>query len=294
MSRFFETLKEASRSQLVSGAAPPPDKRASEPTKGFPIPDIGEASAILSMPEVSPADFMKGVPQPPLAFSGKTISISLGRTVPLIPHAVDKGVVEQYGRLRTKIQQQHATSPIRSLLIASPGPSEGKTITTINLGLSFAMLPDTRVLVIDGDLRRGTIGNWLGVSDLPGFSEVIEGSTRLEDAIFKAEDLPLHFMFGGNSKMSPAELLNSHALPEIIRRLTGQFELVLVDSPPVNLIADAQMLASSCDGVLLVARAFKTTGKAFQKMLRDLLPFRIVGTVLNGGMRTQRYSYYGY
>ena len=76
--------------------------------------------------------------------------------------------------------------------------------------------------------------------------------------------------------------------------MTRHFDLVLVDSPPVNLIADAQMLANSCDGVLLVARAFSTSTKAFQKTLNDLESFRLVGTVLNGGMRTERYKYHNY
>ena len=77
--------------------------------------------------------------------------------------------------------------------------------------------------------------------------------------------------------------------------MTQQFDLVLVDSPPVNLLSDAQMLANSCDAILLVARAFSTTSKAFQKTLQELASFRVVGTVLNGGMRARNYQhYYGY
>src|SRR5690606_31439743 len=98
---------------------------------------------------------------------GKNIHIKPDRKVPLIPHTLDGSIVEQYRRLRTKIQQQHSVEPIRSLLVASPGPGEGKTVTTINLALSFAMLASTRVLVIDGDLRKETIGKWLGVKDVP-------------------------------------------------------------------------------------------------------------------------------
>jgi len=228
-------------------------------------------------------------------FSGKSIKITLDRKVPLIPHTLDNSIVEQYRRLRTKIQQQDSTQPIRSLLIASPGPGDGKTVTAVNLALSFAMLANTRVLIIDGDLRKGTVGKWLGLTNQPGFSNVIDGSARLEDVIIHSEEHSLHFMLSGTSKRSSAELLNSPILPETMRKLTEHFDMVLVDSPPVNLIADAQMLASSCDGVLLVARAFQTTSKAFQKMLDDLLPFRIIGTVLNGGMQAQGYrGYYNY
>ena len=76
-------------------------------------------------------------------------------------------------------------------------------------------------------------------------------------------------------------------------RVTEQYDLVLVDTPPANLIADVQLLAASCDAVLLVARAFSTTRKAFEKAVQELLPFRVIGTVLNAGM-AQRYGYGGY
>ena len=76
------------------------------------------------------------------------------------------------------------------------------------------------------------------------------------------------------------------------RRISEQFDLVLVDSAPVNLIADAQLLAGCCDAVLLVARAFSTTRKSLEQAVQDLSPFRIIGTVLNGGPRTQVYRRY--
>ena len=308
MSRFFETLKEVSRSQLLP-SEPLPDSRPEEKSAPGPdriqVPDLAnfpvsaaalpEAPALTEIPLERQDRRDRSASPEPGGFRETTIDTKLDRKIPLIPHTLDNSVVEQYRRLRTKIQQQHAKQPIHSLLVASPGQGEGKTVTTFNLALSFAMLPSTRVLIVDGDLRRGTVSKWLNVRDMPGISNVLEGSACLEDTIFKTEDLPMHFLFGGTSTKSPAELLNSAMLPQVMRRLCENFDLVLVDSPPVNLIADAQMLAGSCDGVLLVARAFKTTNKAFQKMMRDLLPFRIVGTVLNGGMRTPLYSrYYNY
>jgi len=327
MSRFVETLKEASRLQQLQSQLSPENKTGDHKTgdqgttelAGFPSPAITEppkppqpVEAVAQQaptPAAAPPQPQNGPPEvnrgstgtgmPGIAglngFSGKSIKVILDRKVPLIPHTLDNSIVEQYRRLRTKIQQQHAAKPIRSILVASPGPGDGKTVTTINLALSFAMLSDMRVLVIDGDLRKGTVGKWLGLTNQPGFSNVIDGTLSLEDAILKPEELSLHFMLSGTSKRSSAELLNSPVLPETMQRLTEHFDLVLVDSPPVNLIADAQMLAGSCDGVLLVARAFRTTSEAFQKMQDDLLPFRIIGTVLNGGMQAQGYrGYYKY
>jgi tyrosine-protein kinase Etk/Wzc len=76
--------------------------------------------------------------------------------------------------------------------------------------------------------------------------------------------------------------------------LGEHFDMILVDSPPVNLITDTQLLAASCDAVLLVARAFSTTRKAFENTVRDLAPFRVIGTILNGGVEAKRYSYNSY
>jgi capsular exopolysaccharide synthesis family protein len=230
----------------------------------------------------------------PSGFPGKSVRTNLDVKEALLPHTSDPTIIERYRRLRTKIQQQHAIKPIGSLLVASPGPGEGKTVTVLNLALSFAMLPSFKVLVVDGDLRKSAVGRWLGVDKLPGLSNLIEGSAQMEDVIFKSDDVPFHFILNGTSKKLSTELLTSPVLPESIRRLTQHFDLVLVDSPPINLLADAQMLAASCDGVLLVARAFTTTNKSLEKTLHDLVSFRIIGTILNGGTGERRKSYYHY
>jgi Mrp family chromosome partitioning ATPase len=92
----------------------------------------------------------------------------------------------------------------------------------------------------------------------------------------------------------PAELLHSPQLGKQLRLVSEQFDLVLVDSAPVNLITDTQLLAGSSDAILLVARAFSTTRKSLELAVQDLSQFRIIGTVLNGGPRSQGYHYKGY
>src|SRR4029079_91087 len=120
----------------------------------------------------------------------------------LIPHAVSAVIAEHYRRLRSKILQQQAEKPFRSLVVTSACPQEGKTVTVLNLGLSFAMLPSCRVLVVDGDLRKGTLGHWLGVDDSqPGLSNLIDGSAQLEDVVLKSNEIPMHFMVRGNSQV---------------------------------------------------------------------------------------------
>jgi capsular exopolysaccharide synthesis family protein len=158
------------------------------------------------------------------------------------------------------------------------------------------MLPDFKVLVVDGDMRRGTIGKLLGADDHPGLSNMMEGKAELHDVVVQCRDLPIHFLLRGNSALPAAELLHStDHLSGVFQRMTEEFDLVLVDSPPVNLITDAQLLAQNCDAVLLVARAFSTTRKSLEQAVRDLQNARIIGTVLNGGTRAQLYRrYHGY
>jgi capsular exopolysaccharide synthesis family protein len=319
MSRFFEALNEASRSQLSPTDDPVPptqaDATAARQPDPAPIPEpVKDAAAFwaASAPpeEASPAD------PPPLKAStfrpdalfealapkqrgfsgGKPVEIMIDRKAPLIPNANADLVVERYRRLRSKIQQQQAAMPIRSLLVASPGQGDGKTVTALNLAWSFGMLPSFKVLVVDGDLRKKGIGRVLGINHCPGMSNLLDGSARLEDVVLKSDDLPFQFVLAGTSKKQPAELLTSSALPDSFREMTKHFDLVLVDSPPVNLMADAQSLAGSCDGVLVVARVLSTKTKALERSLQDLLPFRIVGTILNGGIVHERqgYDYKGY
>jgi capsular exopolysaccharide synthesis family protein len=194
--------------------------------------------------------------------------------------------------LRTKLLQESAAAPFRLLIVASPNPQEGKTVTAVNLALSFCMLPSTKVLIVDGDLRKGTIGRWLSVDGRPGLSNLIDGSAGLEDVVLKSSELPAHFVLRGNSKLPPAELLNSPALKDHLQQLAEQYDVVIIDSPPLNLITDGQLLAQCCDAVLLVVRAYATTRKALEKAVQDLQPARVVGAVLNAGAGTQFYRRY--
>ena len=287
MSRFYNALKEASRLKPSGDASPIPEA----------APVDASTATRVEKPEIFSLEGELDPPAPAVknGFFGSHAQVTLDQTARLIPHAVDPTVVEHYRRLRTKIMQQHTTKPFRTLVVTSPNPGEGKSVTALNLGLSFAMLSNFRVVVVDGDLRKGSLGQWLGVDDRPGLSNLIDGSAKLEDVVFKSDESPMCFVVRGTSKLPAAELLNSADLSGHFRRLGEYFDLILVDSPPVNLITDTQLLAASCDAVLLVARAFSTTLKTFEKAVQDLAPFRVIGTILNRGTKPRRYGYgYGY
>jgi protein-tyrosine kinase len=287
MSRFYQALREASRAgSMRPGEIPPTDR----PGRSS-IADPPAGSGIdqdQSKEKFSPEEELAAVTAAPQRSPFQTSSkAKLDHHARVIPNAVDQAVVEQYRRLRTKLIQQQSAEPFRSLLVTSASPQEGKTVTVLNLGLSFAMLPDFKVLVVDGDLRRGSLGKWLGADESRGLGNLIDGSAGLDEVILKNDDLPVHFTTCGNSPVSAAELLNSPHLSTCIQKMSEYFSLVLIDSPPVNLVTDAQLLANSCDAVLVVVRAFVTTRKSLERTFQDLQSFRVLGTVLNCGTRAQ-------
>jgi len=309
MSRFYEVLKEASLGPLPKRVT----RAREEPVDWteFGISADAAASALENLSEApwydpgpveaaapaskkgegfrteSPAEVEQEIPRHDApAKTGSmvnTADVTLDRTTRLLPHVIDRSIVEHYRRLRTQIIQQQVANPFRTLLVTSASPNEGKTVTVLNLGLSFGMLPDAKVLVVDGDLRRGTLGKWLGIEGRPGLSNLIEGTATLEDVVLRCDDIPIHFVVSGTSKVPPGELLQSAELSSHFRRMAEHFSVVLVDSPPVNMITDTHLLAASCDAVMLVARAFSSTRRLLQKAAQDLASYRIIGAILNGG-----------
>jgi len=324
MSRFYDALREASRNPA---ATPPPDEWAPEPNPVepatppaalFDLPGItgaapqvapeaasprntGTIPTAAPEPSVTPEDLLDLAfqrPNRPTAAQevvGEKTTIVLDERARLLPHSNDAIVLEHYRRLRTKILQQHEIKPFRTLIVVSAVPQEGKTVTTLNLGLSFALLPGFKVLVIDGDLRRGTIAKWLNVSPRrAGFSDLIEGSADIEDVVLATDQTTARFMVAGNSTIPPAELLHSPRLGSIMRRLGEHFDLILIDSAPLSLVADAQTMAAHCDAVILATRAYQTSTKSLEHVAKELEGFRIIGAVLNGGDPVKRYRYGGY
>ena len=299
MSRFYHALQEARRTASEGNTfAAEPEKRESGddggPVRSYPRVMAAAASAGESHPTAERMD--REIPMADLetGWFGIPARMVLDESARLIPHAVDATVVEHYRRLRAKIIQEQERKPFRSLLVTSPDPEDGKSVTALNLALSFGMLPSHRVLVVDGDLRKGSLGKWLGVGDHSGLSNLIGGSAELEDVVLKCDEIPVSFIVRGSDTTSPAELLHSSRLIPQLQKMTEHFSLVIVDSPAVNSVADAQLLAAACDAALLVARAFTTTRKTLQKAVQDLSPFRVIGTVLNRGLRNDLYRRYKY
>jgi len=158
---------------------------------------------------------------------------------------------ESYRAVRTAILLSRAAQPPKTILIASGAKTEGKTVTAVNIAMAFAQM-GRRVLLIDGDLRRARCHEVLGVHNLVGLTEVLVGQKEAADVIRPIRGGGLSFLSAGSIPPNPTELLASERMREVLEQLTGQYDSVLIDSPPVMPVSDSVILSRIVDGVVVV------------------------------------------
>lgn len=190
---------------------------------------------------------------------------------------------EAYRALRTNILRATQDRSMKTILITSANHYEGKTTTAINLALAMSDVPRYRTLLIDSDLRYPTIHNRLGLTQSPGLTEILEGSVGLDSEIMDTEKENLKVITSGNLPSYPVELLESEKLKSFIKKLKSEFDLILVDSPPLIPYSDASVLSSQMDGVLLVVASGKTRREDIQRVHATLQDnqAKVLGVVLN-------------
>jgi protein-tyrosine kinase len=188
---------------------------------------------------------------------------------------------EQFRTLRTRLYQVRGSQSLRTILVTSALPSEGKTFVTNNLAQAIVHQPDCRVLIIDADLRRARLHLPLGAPSGPGLSDYLRGQADELAVIQHGQEGNLCFIPGGNEVANPSELLSNGRLKKLLDHVTPIFDWVILDSPPCVPIADASILAALCDGVLLVVRSASTPTNIAQKACQELKGRNVVGVVLN-------------
>lgn len=203
---------------------------------------------------------------------------------------------ESYRSLWTNIQFADLDNPVKTILVTSPGPKEGKSLTTANLALTIAQ-SGVRVLLIDSDLRRPTVHRLFACQRSPGLSELVTGDVSNIEAYVKntyADNL--YVLPSGTSPSNPVGILGSDKMKQLVEEAKKRFDVVLFDSPPVIAMADASILATGLDLTLLVLQAGQTKRQVAMQA-RDLmqrLNINIFGVVLNGIDYSKRYGYYYY
>ena len=214
--------------------------------------------------------------------------------------------VEQFRTLRSRMFEFRDLNTLKSILVSSGLPQEGKSFIAANLALSFGRHKASRVLLVDGDMRRSSLHKLLGCSCEPGLAEYLSGKATLLEVMQRAKPdesgapLPsslssLTFIGGGNDGDKAAELSGNDRFEELIAATSPYFDWIVVDSCPVNLVADGVNLARACDGVLLIARGGVTKLESAQRALTELKASKILGFVLNAVNKPAATGgYYGY
>lgn len=168
-------------------------------------------------------------------------------------------VAEQYRILRTNLQALDKTNPPRVFAVTSSIHGEGKTITSINLAVTFAKdMNKKSILLVDADLRRGTLTKDLGLKPEKGFVDILSNGTGAEEALLSIGIENLHILPAGNRPNNPAELLGSQKARQVVADFKKQYDYVFFDCPPVVPVTDSSVLGAFCDGALMVLQAGRT------------------------------------
>jgi capsular exopolysaccharide synthesis family protein len=213
----------------------------------------------------------------------------------LITHLNPKSpIAEQYRTIRTNIDFSLADRNLRSLVVTSSGPGEGKSMTTANLAVVMAQ-QGRKVLLVDADLRKPTVHYTFRLINTEGLSNLLTKRATLADVVTKTDVDNLYVITSGPIPPNPAELLSSRAMHDFMTQALGIFDIIIFDTPPVLAVTDAQILSSQADGTVLVV-ASGTTEKDAALEAKDLLQksqARILGVVLNRQpIKNSRYYYY--
>jgi tyrosine-protein kinase Etk/Wzc len=201
----------------------------------------------------------------------------------LVTHVEPQSLVaEAFRSLRTNVTFARAHQDLRTLMITSPAPGEGKSTVAVNLATTFAQ-QGQRTLLVDADLRRSVLDQTFAIARSPGLTDVLVGTEPLDVAV-RATDVPnLSILPSGQFPPNPSELLGSAQMRAMIELAKQSFDIVLIDSPPVLAVTDAAVLSTAVDGSIMVIRLGVTAREAVRRAVSQLrvVNGRILGAVLN-------------
>ncbi|SRR5258706_2077043 len=284
MSKIFDALKKADHLRaegvvdaVLEDAITTSSPVLAAPAAGPEAPVVAGHSAPLTDPAPSTADVAPEVaPHQPRVAAMQVSALS-----PVFPFEdLHSQAAEQYRMIRTKVLH-HPMQP-RAIVVTSPTSGDGKTVTAINLAAVLALKKDTRVLLVDADLRRRDVHRVLGLPEKPGLSDVLSGAASLDESLVRLEQFSnLWVLPAGSGNRNPAELLESRRWREVIGECRQRFTHVVIDATPIAAVTDFELIQLACDGVVLVVRPDHTDRGACMKSLESVSKEKMIGTVLN-------------
>ena len=276
MSRVHEALRRAEQAGIAPSASTPP------PSARPPL----SAPVNASVPSSEFEGLLSRVQEVPFRTAADSLLVDFSR-----PH---EAPMEEFRTLRTRLNHMKSIKPIHSLVITSPSPAEGKSLSAANLALAQAHLAGNTTLLADFDFRRPIVHTLFGLDRTPGITDYLLGKVPLHAAIRRLAGTNLYVMPAGEAVINPLELLNLREVKIMIDRLPSLFNWIVLDSPPLLFAADASLLSTLCHGTLLVVRIGHTTIDSVTRAMQSLCNNNVVGIVVNGARRGELYSKYAY
>jgi capsular exopolysaccharide synthesis family protein len=199
---------------------------------------------------------------------------------------------EKLRLLALRLKNMRDVRKLKTVLITSTMPEEGKSLISANLAVTLARSRHFKTLLLECDLRRPTLSHVLTGRHLPGLSECLQSKRNVQELIYETQPSGFYFLPAGAPPANPLELMQSTHFQQIMQQLSATFDWILIDSPPVLPLADTSMLMRFSDGVLMVAREGVTQKKPMQKAIEVIDPSLLLGVVLNGSTNTDHENYY--
>ena len=275
MSRVHDALRRAEQAGLLS----PPVSRANADARAT-------AAAANQEHSLNLANLLEQVEEIPFHAATDSLLIDVAR-----PH---EAPMEEFRTLRTRLNHMKTLQPIHTVVITSPSPAEGKSLSAANLALVQAHLAGNTTLLADFDFRRPIVHSLFGIDRSPGITDFLLGKVPLHAALRKIAGTNLYIMPAGEAVINPLELLNLREVRLMLDRLPTLFSWVILDSPPLLFAADANLLSTMCHGTLLVVRIGHTTIDSVTRAMQSLCNNNVLGVVVNGARRGELYSKYTY
>ena len=201
---------------------------------------------------------------------------------------------EKFRFLGVRLRHLQQTRPLKQLLVTSAMAEEGKSTVAANLACILARRQLQKTLLLEGDLRRPSLADRLGLGKIPGLSELLQGEPAASMNIYQLEGSGFWILPAGSPPRNPLELIQSGNLSLLMDQLAGWFDWIVIDSPPVLPLADTSVWMRMADAVLLVTRPGKTAKRQLQRALEAVEQSKLLGALVNGSKEVSLGDYYHY